>query len=161
VAFRRGVMAPTFKTLKDKIMENEKRIIEINGAKFEIDMRTAKQISEYKIGDKVKVLLKEYNSTFKSHPGVIVGFDGFVNLPTIIVAFIKTEYNSSPLSFLYLNAETKEAEICPAGDDVALFDKANIEYKMNREIEETSNKLKDLISKRDYFLGRFGEIFSE
>jgi hypothetical protein len=140
-------------------MENTK-IVEINGLKFEIDLRTAKQITEYRVGDKVKVLTKEYSS-YASHPGVIVGFDDFTVLPTIIVAYMKKEYQAAPLVFAYINAETKDIEICPAGDDVALFDKADIEYRMNREIEETSNKLKDLISRKDYFLGKFGELFSE
>lgn len=142
-------------------MSTEKKIIEINGAKFEIDLRTAKQITEYKIGDKVKVLLKQYGGGYESCPGVIVGFDGFINLPTVIVAYVKKEYNAAPLCFLYLNAETKDTEICQAGDDVLLFDKADLIYRMNRDIEDAENKLKDLISKRDYFLGRFGEIFGE
>jgi hypothetical protein len=138
----------------------DKRIVEINGVKFEIDLRTAKQISEYRIGDKIKVLTKGYNC-YESNPGVVVGFDDFIKLPTIIIAYMKKEYNAAPLLFAYINAETKDIEICPAGDDVALFDKADIEYRMNREIEEAENKLKDLISRRDYFLGKFGEIFSK
>jgi hypothetical protein len=139
-------------------MENTK-IVEINGLKFEIDLRTAKQITEYRVGDKVKVLVKAYSS-YESNPGVIVGFDDFAKLPTIIVAYMKKEYQAAPLVFAYINAETKDIEICPAGDDVALFDKADIEYRMNRDIEETSNKLKDLISRKDYFLGKFGELFT-
>ena len=37
-------------------MENEnKRIIEVNGVKMEIDLRQAKVIDNYKVGDYVKV----------------------------------------------------------------------------------------------------------
>ena len=38
----------------------EKQIVEINGVKFEVDMSSAKIISEYKIGDKINVLVKDY-----------------------------------------------------------------------------------------------------
>ena len=44
-------------------MEDEKeymKTIEINGVKLEIDLRTAKRVDTFKIGDNVKVLKKEY-----------------------------------------------------------------------------------------------------
>ena len=34
------------------------RVIEINGIKVEVDLRTAKQINQYKVGDNVKLLIK-------------------------------------------------------------------------------------------------------
>ena len=59
-------------------MENQeqKRIIEVNGVKMEIDLRNAKVVENYKVGDYVKVLIKEYNS-YKSYIGNIIGFDNF------------------------------------------------------------------------------------
>ena len=39
----------------------EKRIIDINGMKMEVDLRTAKRIDTFKVGDNVKVLATEYN----------------------------------------------------------------------------------------------------
>ena len=35
----------------------EKRIIDINGMKMEVDLRTAKRIDTFKVGDNVKVWL--------------------------------------------------------------------------------------------------------
>ena len=52
-------------------MEN-KRIIEINGIKLEVDLTTAKRIDEFKVGDNVKVLRKSYNDTFEVLAGVIL-----------------------------------------------------------------------------------------
>ena len=42
----------------------EKRIIDINGMKMEVDLRTAKRIDTFKVGDNVKVLATEYNGTW-------------------------------------------------------------------------------------------------
>jgi len=139
-------------------MDNQSKIIEINGVKFEVDLRTAKVISEYKVGDKIKVLTKEY-SGYASSPGVIVGFDNFAVLPTVIIAYVKRDHSGTPLVFAYLNSETKELEICPAGDDVLLFDQADVERRMNKDIEEAKVKLDDLIAKKQYFLDRFSEVF--
>ena len=42
----------------------EKRIVEIDGVKIEVDLRTAKRIDTFRVGDNVKVLCKEYNGDF-------------------------------------------------------------------------------------------------
>lgn len=41
----------------------ERRIVEINGVKIEVDMRTAKRVDSFRVGDNVKVLDKDYNGT--------------------------------------------------------------------------------------------------
>lgn len=46
-------------------MEEYKKIVEINGIKMEVDMRHAKTIDTYKIGDRVKVLVKQYSDTYR------------------------------------------------------------------------------------------------
>lgn len=68
--------------------DQNKRVIEINGVKLEVDMRYAKRVDELRVGSKVKVLNKEYSS-YKVYPGVIVGFEEFDNLPTIVVAYLE------------------------------------------------------------------------
>ena len=60
----------------------EKRIIEIDGVKIEVDMRTAKRIDTFKVGDNVKVLCKS-GDDFKVRPGVIIDFCNFKEKPTI------------------------------------------------------------------------------
>ena len=79
-------------------MENQeqKRIIEVNGVKMEIDLRNAKVVENYKVGDYVKVLIKEYNS-YKSYIGNIIVFDNFEKTPTIVIAYLKNEYSSSTI----------------------------------------------------------------
>ena len=92
---------------------DQKRVIEVNGVKLEVDMRYAKRIEELRIGSKVKALNKEYSS-YSVYPGVIVGFEQFEKLPTIVVAYYKTDYSGSDIKFVYYNAETKDTEICSA-----------------------------------------------
>lgn len=122
--------------------ENEyKRIIEINGIKVEVDLRTAKRVESFKVGDPVKFLRKEYNDTFKSCPGVIVGFDEFQNRPTIIVAYIDASYSKTDLQFAYINKDSKDQEIAPMQE----FEK-NISYT---EIQKQFDMTDELKSKRE------------
>ena len=64
-------------------MENQNeniRTIEINGIKLEVDLRTAKRIDQFKVGDNVKVL-KKNGGNFQGVPvtdiagELILGFD--------------------------------------------------------------------------------------
>ena len=92
-------------------MENEnKRIIEVNGVKMEIDLRTAKVVENYKVGDYVKILVKDY-SGYKSYIGNIIGFDNFEKNPTIVIAYLKNEYSTASIEFAYYNSQSEEIEI--------------------------------------------------
>jgi ribosomal protein L19 len=91
---------------------NQKTIVEINGVKLEVDLRTAKTVEEYRVGDTVKLLKKEYGDSYKSYAGMIVGFDPFISLPTIIVAYIDQSYSGVDIKFDYLNAKSEGVEIC-------------------------------------------------
>ena len=63
----------------------EKRIVEIDGVKIEVDLRTAKRIDTFRVGDNVKVLCKEYNGDFKVKPGIITDFCNFKEKSSISV----------------------------------------------------------------------------
>lgn len=89
-------------------MEN-KTIIEINGIKMEVDLRQAKVIENYKIGDNVRLLVKEYDG-YKVFPAVIVSFDAFTKLPTIVVAYLEMGYQTADLKFAYINSESAKTE---------------------------------------------------
>ena len=76
-------------------MNTQTAIVEVNGIKLEVDLRTAKRIDQLTdqltIGSRVKCLVKQY-SDFKTVPGVVVGFEPFEKLPTIVVAYLDTDY---------------------------------------------------------------------
>jgi hypothetical protein len=137
--------------------ESQKRIIEVNGVKMEVDLRQAKRVEEYKIGTRVKALIKEYQA-YKSYPGVIVGFDDFEKLPTIIVAYVQIEYSKAEVKFLYYNEKTEDAEITFA-QEVDLMDDGTAVASLNREIETKQKELQDLIDKKEYFLRHFNQYF--
>lgn len=139
-------------------MEN-KRIIEVNGVKLEVDLSTAKVVENYKVGDPVKVLLKKY-SDYQSYPGVIVGFDPFQVLPSILIAYLEKDYSTAQMKFVTFNAQSKDVEICAMNGREVPFIRENVLELMEREITSQEEKLSDLKSKKAYFLKQFGVYFS-
>ena len=140
--------------------EDQKRVVEIGGVKMEIDLRYAKTIENYRVGDKVKVLKKNYGDSFTSYPGIIVGFDDFKNLPTIVIAYVHADYSGAKIEFIYLNSATKEVEICPMVKDEIMLNKNTALGFFDREIEKKRHELEDLEMKKKYFLDTFGQHFA-
>ena len=138
----------------------EKQIVEINGVKFEVDMSSSKIISEYRIGDKVNVLIKEYSEKIVC-PGIIVGFDNFKDLPTITVAYLKIGYNEPIFKFVYFNSDSKEVDIAPCSESDLIFNKSDVIIKMDREIAAKEKEVEDLIRKKNYFLTNFTKHFED
>ena len=144
-------------------MNNENmQVVEINGIKMEVDMRTAKRVDSFKVGDPVKMLLLGGTDNEVKN-GVIVGFEQFEKLPTIVVAYLSSDYFSSGLKFAYINSDSSDKyEMIACHDDTMLtLDKESVVRKMNKEIEDSHNKLKDLEAQKEYFLDRFGAYFPE
>lgn len=132
-----------------------KRIIEVKGVKMEIDLRHAKRIDEFKVGDTIKVLKKQWNEGWKSHLGTIAGFDDFKNLPTIIIAYL----DGPRLEFCYFNAESKDVEICGAYDTDLTYTKGDILTAMDRDIETKRREIAGMEEKKEYFIRNFGRYF--
>lgn len=137
----------------------EKRIIEINGIKMEIDLRTAKKIDIFKVGDTVKILVKTYGDNYETHLGIIVGFDEFEKHPTIIVAYLKSSYDSATIQFAYINDAQKEYEICAINEWDVPYSKQSVIDKFNREITKKEEEIRELKSKINYFTEMFGKYF--
>ena len=92
-------------------MEDEKqymKTIEINGVKLEIDLRTAKRVDTFKIGDNVKVLKKEYGDGWNTYSGVIIDFVAFKERPAIVIAIFKEEYNSVDIEYETITQDSKD-----------------------------------------------------
>ncbi len=140
-------------------MPEEKKVIEINGVKLEVDMRYAKVLDQYKVGDSVKLLTKEYNSNYVSYPGIIIGFNNFKELPTIIIAYLKVSYSEATMCFAYLNKESKDIEICPMVDEVIPFDTAHVIDLFDRKILAKEQEVENLKAQKDYFMNQFGAYF--
>ena len=144
-------------------MESTKQVIEINGVKMEVDTRYARRIDTFQVGTKVKVLEKQnqYGSTdTKVYTGVIVGFEPFESLPTIIVCYLETDYSGANLKFAYINTSTdKKWELVASIDDDLPVQKADVLTKLDREMEKKRDEIADMQRKRDYFLQHFSAHF--
>lgn len=135
-------------------------IVEINGVKLELDQRTATttRIDTLRIGSKVKVLKKEY-SDFRVHAGVVVGFEPFEALPTIIIAYLKNGYGENPVDFISLNAQTKDVEVM-ATEESELMDlqQEAILKTLDRNIETKRAELAKAEQHRELFVKHFGAM---
>jgi len=141
-------------------MENTKRIVEVGGVKVEVDLRTAKTVSEYKVGDKIKILCKEY-SEYKCYYGTIVGFDQFQTLPTIVVAYIKNSYSEANLCFVYLNSQSKDFEIAPINDWEIDIDIEKIKNQFEYDIEQAKKVIDDKQKKYVWFMDNYNKFFDK
>lgn len=139
---------------------SEMTIVEINGVKMEVDLRHAKIVHEnLRVGTKVKVLTKTDYSGPSVYAGVIVGFEPFPSLPTIIVAYIDTSF-AGGLKFAYINSKSAEKwEIVPSLDDELPIAKNDVLAQFDRQIEQKEAELRDLNAKRDFFLRHFNAYF--
>ena len=134
------------------------QVIEVNGIKMEVDLRQATRIDTFKVGDRVKILVKDYST--KVYHGVVAGFDAFKDMPTIIVAYLDVDYSAAELKFAYVNTKNAEKfEIVADRDDAIPVEKADILRKFDREIEKKRAEIDDIDMKRSYFLKMFGQHF--
>jgi hypothetical protein len=138
----------------------EKRIIEINGMKMEVDLRAAKRIDEFKLGDNVKVMEKD-GSNYKILPGVIIEFVEFKELPTIQIAVFETSYWGSAIRFINFNSESKDVEITSVSEHELVLEKNRIIDKMNMDIDKKKGEYLEAVAKKDYLIKHFGKYFKE
>lgn len=135
---------------------SEKTIIEVNGVKLEVDMRYARRIEELRIGDKVKVLRKQgYGDQFVVHPGIIVGFEPFVKLPTIVVAYVDQDWSKAEVKFLHYNSESKDVEIVIAADEDFHVDRDALIARFDRQIATKRQEIETIEEQRKYFEKNF------
>ena len=133
----------------------DKRIVEIDGVKIEVDLRTAKRIDTFRVGDNVKVLCKEYDG-FKIKPGIITDFANFKEKPTIVVAVLEESYSGVSINFvhIYEGMEVKYEIVYATEDEVKLSQEGVIE-KFEREIAKKKHEMEELQFKLDFFKKHF------
>ena len=142
-------------------MENEKRIIEINGIKMEVDLRNAKRIDTFKVGDPVKVLDMNYqNGSIKA--GVIVGFAEFSKKAAIEIMVLDESYSGVDFKFITVSSDTdSKYEIVHYNNYEKIFTKSNVIDKFNREIEKKKIEIEELERKREYYIKDFEKAFEQ
>lgn len=142
-------------------MNTETTIVEINGVKMEVDLRHAKIVHEnIRVGSKVKVLEKSTYTGATVYAGVVVGFEPFTDLPTIIVAYMKEGYTDAGLHFAYINAKSAEKwDMVPSMDDELPLVKGDVLARFDRDADKKRAELADIEAKRDFFLRHFNRYF--
>lgn len=136
---------------------SEKRIVEINGIKMEVDLRTAKVIDNYRVGDSVKLLRKQYDG-YNVLPAVIIGFVEFSKLPTIELLAVD---HSGTVSFFVFNENTKETEIAPFNNYEIEFERSTIVDKLEANVRRAEEDLRNAKGKLEAFTKMFGRMFNE
>lgn len=144
-------------------MAEENTIIEVSGIKMEVQAGYARRIDVLRIGMRVKVLQKTY-SGHEVLPGVIVGFEPFTKLPTVVVAYVKSDWSSTDIQFLYYNkstAEKQETELVVAADqEIGKMDRDKIVNSIDRAISAKQAEITVLEEKRAYFLTNFAQYWT-
>ena len=136
------------------------RIVEIKGTKFEVDLREATIVESLRIGDRVSVLLKRYGGDYEVKHGVVVGFEPFEKLPTVLIAYLQADFYGGEIKILAWNEATKDTKIVKSVDDV-LFSKEEALQKLDRQIDEAERKLGEARQNKAYFLKHFGAYWKD
>lgn len=145
-------------------MDNEKHVIEINGIKMEVDLRTARRVDHFRVGDRVRVLTTKYSQP-KVYPGVIIGFVPFQKLPSIEVLYVDTDASwhsaNECLKTIAYNTESKDVEIASDNDQAMIVNKNRVLDMIDRAIREKEREAEDLRARRAYFIERFGKYIEQ
>lgn len=135
--------------------DENKRIIEVNGVKMEVDMREAKRVDKFKVGDEVRVLTKPY-SEWKTNYGVIVDFTQFQSKPAIDVLYVKESYDDVELIFKTITEDSEEIEIAHVNNINIKFDRADILEMIQDKIDKKREEIRVLKAKKSEFKKHFG-----
>lgn len=140
-------------------MNAQTMVVEVNGLKLEVDLRSAKRIDTLQVGSRVKVLTKGYDG-YKVRPGIVAGFEPFDKLPTIIVAVLDITYLEAKLDFVLFNSESKDIEVVAALDhDELEVNRADVHARIDREVAKKREEIDDLERRRAWFDKNFAAYF--
>jgi hypothetical protein len=143
--------------------EENKRIVEVNGIKLEVDLRTAKVIDFFKVGDPVRVFHpKDDYRNAEIRPGVIVGFCEFDKNPAIQILELKYDYSGVTFETVIIaEGINNNLQITPYEKHEGLISQADVVTKFDRLIQQKELELSDLKLKKKYFIDDFAKVFSQ
>lgn len=134
--------------------------VQVHGKRFMVDMTGAKVVDEFRIGDPIKVLIKRYNDEFDAFHGMIIGFDNFENLPTVVIAYFEHKYgDDAELKVVHMNSQSKGIEITHTIAAELKLDPQAVLDKMNSKIAEHRTKIREIENKKRFFLTNFSKVF--
>ena len=137
----------------------------IGSVTIEIDDSFVFQRETLRVGDTVKILMPkgtygEDAKKFVIKYGVIVSFDNFDTLPTIVICYVEGSYKET-VEFLYLNERTENISIIRTDpQDLSIEQTSIIDY-LDNEIAKKQSEKEDMLRKKQYFLTHFGKYFKD
>lgn len=140
-------------------MDN-KRIVEINGVKMEVDLRHCKTIESYKHGDYVKVLVKKYSDTYETKYGRIIDFNEFQSLPTVVIAYLDLSYSEVKVAIVNYNAKTEGVQIAPMQELEIGVEYDEVLRVLNNQVDKAEQELKKQKDNKEYVIRCFEKHFS-
>jgi len=130
-------------------------VVEVNGVKLEVDLRTAKRIDTLRVGSRVKCCVKRYGD-YMVCPGVVINFEPFKTLPSICVCYIDRDHD---LVFKSYNSKSEDFEIIADNNDNSLEqDRDSVMRTLTRNIEKAQVALNEAIEKKKFFEAQFGAL---
>lgn len=145
-------------------MEQEKQtqLVEINGVKLEVDMRYARRVDTLRLGTRVKVLKEDYSGP-KVYHGIVVGFEPFATLPTIVVAYCEDDWDKAEIKFLFFNEKAKKdkIDIVVAADEDFSFDKDVILARFDKQIAAKRREIEKIEEQKHYFSTNFAAYWQQ
>lgn len=127
--------------------------MELNGMTFEFE-KILKETYKFKIGDKVKVLKKDYSS-YCIKFGMIVGFDDFDGNFVVTVAYLDDGYSKCELKIEYLTKES-DIKLLPYNEELD-FRKEYVIDKFDKMIEEKEKEIEKIKYEKEFFIKQFGK----
>jgi hypothetical protein len=139
---------------------NDRTIVEVNGIKLDVDMRTAKRIDVLRVGSRVKILNKPGYGDTKVYAGVVIGFEPFPTKPSILVAYMATDYSKAEIKIVAINSDTKDYEMVASIDD-ELFSRDEVLKQFDRQINVKQREVSELLEQRRYFETNFSAYWTK
>ena len=134
--------------------------VTIGEMKVAISADKAQTTHTYRVGDRIKVLVKDY-SEYNVFYGVVCDFDNFKNLPSITVVYIENKYGKGEMKFAAINTQTGDKfEIAQCSPEQRIdIEKGDIIQRMQQEIDKKQAEIDDIYRKMNYFDKMFGRWF--
>jgi hypothetical protein len=116
-------------------------------------------IESFKVGDRVKCLVKGY-SDYQTRYGIIVDFNEFQSLPTIVVAYIENNYSDFDVKIVNVNSQSKDAvQIVPMDKLEIGISRSDLEETVSRQLEAKRQEIRKLEEKQKYVMTVFKNHF--
>lgn len=142
-------------------MSENTTVIEVNGVRLEVDMRYARRIEEIRIGSPVKLLAKNGYGGHKVYAGIVIGFEPFKDLPTILVAYIEDDFSKAEVKVVSINAKTENYDLVAAVDPDFSIDRESVLKKFERQIAAKQREIEVIEEQINYFKTNFKAYWAQ